>query len=134
MSISDTIMDYFKASKDIIKNLMTKPNTVLYPYDHVPIPEGFRGAPEIVDPLKCLLCLKCVRTCPTQALSIKDLDENNAIFEINLGRCCYCKECEDTCTFEAIKLTSDVNTSGFSKESLIKNITIPKQTKKKKDR
>ena len=126
-----TLFEYLKASKDTIKNLFSKPNTVLYPYDHVPIPEGFRGAPAMDEPEKCLLCQKCVRICPTQALSIIDVDETHSIFEINLGRCCYCKECEDSCTFDAIKLTTDLNTAGLDKESLIRTIEVPKRVKKK---
>ena len=126
-----SLFEYLKASKDAFKNLFSKPNTVLYPYDHVPLPEGFRGAPNIEEPVKCLLCMKCVRICPTQALSIIDIDEQHSDFEINLGRCCYCKECEDSCTFSAIKLTHDLNTSGLDKQSLIRMISIPKRSRKK---
>ncbi len=126
-----TLFEYLKASKDTIKNLFSKPNTVLYPYDHVPIPEGFRGAPDIKEPEKCLLCNKCIRLCPTQALSITEVDDTQSIFEINLGRCCYCKECEDSCTFGAIILTEDLNTAGIDKQSLVRSITIPKRVKKK---
>lgn len=125
------LTEYLKASKDALKNLFRKPNTVLYPYDHVPIPEGFRGAPDVPEPEKCLLCNKCVRICPTQALSIVDVDEQLSLFEINLGRCCYCKECEDSCTFSAIKLTADLNTSGLDKQSLIRTISVPKRVKRK---
>lgn len=128
-----SLLDYLKASKDAIKNLFSKPDTVLYPYDHVPLPENYRGAPFIENPTDCLLCLKCVRLCPTQALSISELDDNHSKFEINLGRCCYCKECEDACIFEAIKLTSEINTAEFDKNDLIRTIIIPKKSKKKKN-
>lgn len=126
-----SIIEYLRASKETLKNLFSKPNTVLYPYDHVSVPEGFRGAPDILEPEKCLLCNKCVRICPTQALSIQDLDDDHSLFEINLGRCCYCQECEDCCTFSAIKLTTDHNTSGLDKKTLIRTITVPKRKKNK---
>ena len=126
-----SLLEYLKASKDAVRNLISKPNTVLYPYEHVSLPEGYRGAPFIEEPAKCLLCMKCVRICPTQALSIIDINEEYSNFEINLGRCCYCKECEDSCTFSAIKLTNDINTSGLDKESLVRTIKVPKRVKKK---
>ena len=102
----------------------------MYPHDKVSLPIDYRGAPFIEEPAKCLLCMKCVRICPTQALSIVDVDENFSNFEINLGRCCYCKECEDSCTFSAIKLTSEINTAGFDKKELVRTIQVPKRKKK----
>jgi formate hydrogenlyase subunit 6/NADH:ubiquinone oxidoreductase subunit I len=128
-----TFSEFLKSSREILSNLRHKPNTILYPSNHVPIPINYRGAPDISDPSKCFLCMKCVRICPTQAISITDFDKVISIFEINLGRCCYCQECEDNCTFSAIKLTPEINTSSLDKKLLIKSIKVKKRIKNKAD-
>ena len=127
----ESLFYYLKATKSTVKNLLSKPDTILYPADHVPLPDNYRGAPIILEPEKCLLCQKCVRICPTHALTIIDIDDETAQFEINLGRCCYCGECQDGCTFEAISLTQNINNATLDKSSLIETITIPKRAKKK---
>lgn len=126
-----SLLDYLKATKSTIKNLISKPDTVLYPADSVALPADYRGAPVLAEPEKCLLCLKCMRICPTHAINISDIDDETAKFEINLGRCCYCGECQDGCTFSAITLTQNINTATLDKTELIKTVIVPKRSKRK---
>ena len=122
---------YFVASVEAVSNFFKKPNTVMFPNEHVPIPEGFRGVPVLI-PDECLLCNKCVRGCPTEALSIEDIDDNYARFTVDLGRCCYCQECETSCTFGAMKLTDEWLTSNSNREALKIHYQVEKGKKKKK--
>jgi len=119
----------YKASKQAIKNIFTKPATQNFPKTIINPPPGFRGSPEL-DSTKCTLCSRCTRVCPTGAISILPLGDNKSIVEIDLGKCCYCGECVEACNFESIKLTEEWLTAEFEREDLKRKYVVLKTTKK----
>ena len=126
-----TVHRYFAASKEAIRNLLKKPDTILFPAAHVAIPDDFRGNPTL-DETKCTLCNRCVRVCPTWALSIEKIEKNHGFFTVDLGRCCYCQECEDICPFDAIHLKPLWLNSSDTKEGtrIRSEVTIERKSKK----
>ncbi|MHA2032530.1 MAG: 4Fe-4S binding protein [Candidatus Kariarchaeaceae archaeon] len=122
------LKEYLSASKEAIHNLFRKPNTILFPNEHVITTAAFRGKPVLV-PENCTVCLKCERVCPTGAITIEKQSDVDFDFGIDLGRCCYCQECEDACNFNAITLTDQWMTSSLTKADLL---TIEVVHKKKK--
>lgn len=111
--------DFFAATKEAIRNFFKAPNTVMFPFAEVPTPSDFRGAPKLTAE-NCTLCNRCVRVCPTDALSIEKSDKTHGVFIIDLGRCCYCKNCENVCNFDAIHLTLNWKTSSVVRDDLKK--------------
>ena len=143
-----TVKRYFAATKEAIKNLFSSPSTVIFPAEHVALPYNFRGTPTLVADT-CTLCLRCVRVCPTESISIKLLEngENNSEgaitivfsedtdpydFTIDLGRCCYCQACQNACRFDALHLEPDWLTADTDRAKLKRSAVVMKKVKKRK--
>ena len=115
--------EFFSATKEALRNFVRPANTVLFPFAEVETPADYRGAPELTAE-NCTLCNRCVRACPTNALSIEKSDKTHGVLIIDLGRCCYCKNCEDVCNFDAMHLTLNWKTSSMGREALKKEYNV----------
>jgi len=116
--------------KELFQNLGSKPATILYPFEKVPIPEGFRGRIEVLDE-KCIGCSKCAVVCPTQCITMvpseREVEVKGKKFvrkkkpEIHLFACIRCGLCEEYCPTDpkAIYLTK-----AFAGAGTDKNITV----------
>jgi Ni,Fe-hydrogenase III small subunit/NAD-dependent dihydropyrimidine dehydrogenase PreA subunit len=92
--------------------------TMPYPDGVPPLPERFRGRPEI-DPGRCVDgCRACADACPTDAILI-DGGEGRAAPRIDLGRCVFCEECVRGCPEGAIRYTRDHRMAARRREDLI---------------
>ena len=81
--------------------LVTRPETVKFPFAPPVIPKGYRGRVQI-HPEKCRGCGLCVRDCPAFALELEREDRNTFKLIYHPERCAYCGQCEVSCTFGAI--------------------------------
>lgn len=88
----------------LIGNLFKRKNTVMFPADHVPIPEGFRGFPYVTAE-KCNGCKRCIRVCPSGALEVVDTEDGGRKHITNIARCTRCQQCEESCPQNGIQLT-----------------------------
>lgn len=120
--------NYLKATKTALSNLMTKPNTVIFPLESVETPSGFRGTP-VLTVENCTLCKVCRLICPTHAIEISLIEGDTYEFSIDIGRCCYCAECEAICKFDAIHLEETWMTSELEREKLRKKETVIRKRK-----
>ncbi len=78
-----------------------------------PLPERFRGRPEIAA-AKCPDgCRDCAQACPTEAIAI----DGGA--RIDLGRCLFCTECQRACPQGALVYTNDHRLAVRNREDLI---------------
>jgi len=86
--------------------LVTRPETVKFPFAPPVIPKGYRGRVQI-HPEKCRGCGLCVRDCPAFALELET--ENRDTFKLIYypDRCAYCGQCEVSCAFDAIYQTNE---------------------------
>lgn len=57
--------------REMIENLLSRPVTILYPWEKVPIPDTFRGRVANTDDL-CIGCSKCSLVCPAQVITMID--------------------------------------------------------------
>lgn len=81
--------------------------TKKYPYEHVEVPEGFRGLP-VFDPSKCVGCSSCANVCTPDAIKVfDDQAEGYRRVEYHLGRCIFCGRCADVCPLSAITITKE---------------------------
>ena len=97
--------------------------TLDYPEELWTVPEGFRGAPYLVNDqdgsTKCVSCQLCEFVCPPKAIRITPPGENGTDahregaekipedFEIDMLRCIFCGFCEEVCPEQAIYLAKD---------------------------
>lgn len=91
----------FSMVNAILEALLSRSETVAYPFGDLHLPEGFRGA-LVIDPEKCTGCGVCVRDCPAGGLVLdkKSRDEFKLIHYP--ARCAYCGQCEASCRRAAI--------------------------------
>jgi NADH-quinone oxidoreductase chain I len=110
----------------LLRNLFSKPMTVRFPHEAIPIPEGYRGE-HIYDIDECISCKLCAKICPNRAIEMVEAPEElkekypKIYPQIDLGKCCFCGLCEEICSKDAIKLSGNVFLSTFDKTTTIKH-------------
>jgi len=127
------------------KYMFKKPITVQYPDERWDLPLRFRGRLTMpVDPEKgehrCTACGVCVKACPNRSLEVERIKDETgkprpraARFEYNLGTCMFCNLCVESCTFAAIIMSDDYETSTEDKSVLLMELVGEKyQLKGKK--
>ena len=91
--------------KEILKSLIKKPETILYPSEKKPPVENIRAKIHW-DIEKCIGCGLCPKICPSKAIKLTGKG-SNAEITYNLDRCLFCGECVEICPTEAIISTSE---------------------------
>ena len=109
----------------LFKNLFSKPMTVRFPQESIPIPDGYRGE-HAYDMKKCISCGLCAKICPNRAIEMIEVSEEyknkypKTYPKIDLGKCCFCGLCEDICSKDAIRLTKNFFLSTFDDSNVIR--------------
>ncbi len=106
----------------MIRNFFSKPMTVQFPHESIPIPEGYRGRHEYrID--DCISCGLCAKICPNKAIDmieapaeLKD-DYPKTYPRVDLGKCCFCGLCDDICPKDSLKLSKFFFLATFDKDS-----------------
>jgi NADH-quinone oxidoreductase subunit I len=112
---------------EMLKNLISKPFTILYPLEKVPIPDTFRGRVAITDE-KCIGCSKCSLVCPPQAISMvanpREVEFKGKMLarkkkpQVKVYRCIRCGLCERHCPTDAIHLKHELSLTGTDREAV----------------
>jgi formate hydrogenlyase subunit 6/NADH:ubiquinone oxidoreductase subunit I len=111
---------------EVTKNLFSKPMTVQFPRQSIPIADGYRGE-QMVDIDKCTSCGLCFRICPNRAIEMVAAPDgyrdrySEEYPRIDLGKCCFCGLCQDICPKGGITLTKNFFLSTFDPSSVIKD-------------
>ncbi len=93
-------MSFFQMTKTVLKNLFSRPATLMYPVKPAKKTDATRGHVKI-DPTKCITCRICQRKCPTQAICV---DVKEKTWEIDQMRCVVCAVCVDTCPTKSLTM------------------------------
>ncbi len=101
----------------MMKMLVTKPATVLYPYTKVEMPLNFRGKLKF-DASKCIGCKMCMRDCPSDAIVIEKTGEKQYEAVVYLDKCIYCGQCVDSCPKKALWNTTEYELANYDHEHL----------------
>jgi formate hydrogenlyase subunit 6/NADH:ubiquinone oxidoreductase subunit I len=116
----------FEMLFEVTRNLFSAPMTVRFPWQSIPIPDGYRGE-QIFDIDECTSCGLCFRICPNRAIEmIPAPDEYKDRYpeeypRIDLGKCCFCGLCQDICPKGGITLTKGFFLSTFDPNSVIRD-------------
>ncbi len=112
---------------EMFRNLFSRPVTILYPKEKVPVPPGFRGKVEISDD-RCIGCAKCSLVCPARAVTMtespRDVEFRGKTMirkkkpRVSLYKCIRCGLCERYCPAGAIRLTCEPAPCGTDKEEV----------------
>ncbi len=93
-------MGAFKLGKMTFGSLFKKPETVLYPIETKPQPEGLKGHISI-DVDTCILCGMCDRSCPTDCINV---DKGEHTWSINRYSCVQCGYCVTVCPKKSLAM------------------------------
>lgn len=116
----------FGIAIELLKNLFSKPMTVQFPSQAIPIPAGYRGE-HMYDIDKCISCELCSKICPNCAIEMVVAPEQyrdkypKQYPKIDLGKCCFCGLCQDICPKGGIVLTKGFFLSTPDPKSVIRN-------------
>ncbi len=87
-----------KMFSESFKNLFSKPETVLYPFEPSPEPKNYRGVIFYNEEL-CIFCDKCEDICPPGSIlfEVVDVESNKKEYNYNPYLCIYCGACVEAC-------------------------------------
>ncbi len=98
--------------KNTLKNLFSKPATILYPVEPIPPLPDFRGQ-YTMDHSKCIYCHLCEKRCPVGAIKIDKEKKQN---EIYLSLCINCGVCVEVCPKDCITLEEVYTPPSYTRE------------------
>ncbi len=87
-------------SKTLIKSLVGKPATEMYPQRKKIYTDATRGRVNN-DIERCIFCRLCEKNCPTKALAVSK--EKNE-WEIDSLKCCLCRRCVEVCPVKCLSM------------------------------
>ncbi|MHA7877748.1 MAG: 4Fe-4S binding protein [Bacteroidota bacterium] len=105
----------------------TKPTTLQYPREHLPVPT--RGRYRLHNAIDdCIVCDKCAQACPVDCIDIEAIKAplplgktSNGMtkrlaatrFDIDLAKCCFCGLCTTVCPTQCLTMTPEYDYSVF---------------------
>jgi NADH-quinone oxidoreductase subunit I/NAD(P)H-quinone oxidoreductase subunit I len=114
--------------KQFIKAIVNRPQTVLYPWEKLVLPDVYRGRPGLVFD-KCIGCGICMRICPTRCIDLVEVDDLKVVVgepakkvkrpRVNVGRCMMCGYCAEYCPTDAMIVTPDYELATYTREEAI---------------
>jgi formate hydrogenlyase subunit 6/NADH:ubiquinone oxidoreductase subunit I len=108
---------------ELLRHIIGKPMTVLYPFETNGTVKGLRGRPQI-DMAKCVGCGICARGCPGRAMEMEGKGSESS-FRIHLERCLFCGQCAESCPKEAIQLTTEYELATAARSELVLEFERP---------
>jgi len=90
----------------LLETLFEKVITVAYPFAPLELPANYRGRVRI-EPERCRGCAACVRDCPAFGLELEREGREDFRLLHYPDRCICCGQCEESCRFDAIRLTNE---------------------------
>lgn len=116
-------MGVFKLGKMTFGSLFKKPETVKYPFETKPQPQGLKGH-IVLDAGNCILCGMCEKSCPTDCITV---DKESRTWSLVPFQCIQCGYCTQVCPKKC--LTMDPNYWAASVEKGANTVAVPETEK-----
>lgn len=121
------MVKFGKMEKELLKNAMSKQDTVLYPFtkEGINIPAGLRGRWVYKNPDRCTGCKICERVCPADAIEmiacrLKDVQTKTGFRPIcHFDRCILCGQCVESCPRDVLALSDEFEMAYLSRDDMI---------------
>ncbi len=121
-------MGLFSMTKMVFRSVSRKPATLMYPVRPAKSAAAFRGR-ILIEPLKCIACRKCEKSCPTQAITV---DVKVRTWQIDRLRCIICNCCVEDCPTNCLS-TENIYTNPMTVREGIEIYTVPPKPERKKE-
>lgn len=110
-------------TKTILKNLLTKYATRLYPFQKRETFTHSRGELKIVME-KCILCGVCQMRCPSQCIKV---DKQAKTWEVDPFACVYCGICVEACPVKCL-YQEKLYRAAVAEKDKVMHVQQPKET------
>ncbi len=114
--------------KQMIKSTIHKPQTVMYPWEKLVLPDVYRGRPGLIFD-RCIGCGICMRICPNRCIDLLLVDDLKTVEgkapekvkrpRVNVGRCMMCGYCAEYCPTNAMIVTPEYELASYTREDII---------------
>ncbi len=119
-------MGSFKLGKMTMRSLMSTPETVMYPIQTRPAPEGLKG--HVANDMNaCVLCGVCAKRCPTEAINVVKQDE---MWSIDRFLCVQCGSCVRECPKQCLTMEPTYARAAQTKSLVILRKPEPSEEEK----
>ena len=107
-----------------LRRCFSKPNTVEYPEQRLPVGPMFRGGTLDLNQEKCIACGLCALACPNNAIELATEKTESGKKALTLYRrhmpvCLFCNYCVEACPTQAIHWTQDYEMSSLTYDEQI---------------
>ena len=126
--LSEGIVSTLKGMSVTLKHLFSKPVTVQYPDEKLPISDRYRGKHKLVQG-GCRGCGLCSKVCPVDCIEI-DFERHMKrvlewkTFTVDYNKCVFCGLCTEACPAEVFLMTTDYDLSTEDRRTIIKATAI----------
>ena len=124
--LSEGIVSTLKGMSVTLKHFFSKPVTVQYPDEKLPISDRYRGRHKLVQG-GCRACGLCAKVCPVDCIEIEYERHMKRVIEwkvftVDYNRCVFCGLCTEACPAEAIVMTKEYDLSTEDRREVIKDL------------
>ncbi|OPY37489.1 MAG: F(420)H(2) dehydrogenase subunit I [Methanoregula sp. PtaU1.Bin051] len=123
-------MVFFEMTKTALKSVLSKPATILYPFEPAKKTDLSRGH-VVFDGSKCISCGICMKKCPAQAILVT---KEAKTWQIDRFRCIVCNSCVDTCPAKCLSMDTQYTAPVSVKGVEVFTITYVKPVKPPADK
>ena len=124
--LSEGIVSTLKGMSVTLKHLFSKPVTVQYPDERLPISDRYRGRHKLVQG-GCRGCGLCSKVCPVECIEI-DFERHMKrvlewkTFTVDYNKCVFCGLCTEACPAEVLIMTTEYDLSTEDRRTIIKDL------------
>lgn len=124
--LSDGVISTLKGMSVTMKHLLSKPVTVQYPDEKLPIADAYRGR-HALKQQGCRACGLCAKACPVDCIDIETERHAKRVIEfktftIDYNKCLFCGLCVEACPASSLEMTKEYDLSTDDRSTLIKDL------------